>query len=93
MLYRFPGPALTSWFAHWRELSDHILPRRGAFLRPRSRSDRGGKLNGRLLDNTAMLAARTLSSGLMAGLTSPARPWFRLGIGSPCTAPGYLDTR
>jgi len=73
----------TSWFAHWRELSDHILPRRGAFLRPRSRSDRGGKLNGRLLDNTAMLAARTLSSGLMAGLTSPARPWFRLGIGSP----------
>ncbi len=73
----------ASWFAHWRELSDHILPRRGAFLRPRSRSDRGGKLNGRLLDNTAMLAARTLSSGLMAGLTSPARPWFRLGIGSP----------
>ena len=73
----------TSWFAHWRELSDHILPRRGAFLRPKYRSDRGGKLNGRLLDNTAMLAARTLSSGLMAGLTSPARPWFRLGIGSP----------
>ena len=73
----------ASWFAHWRELSDHILPRRGAFLRPRGRADRGGKLNGRLLDTTAMLAARTLSSGLMAGLTSPARPWFRLGIGSP----------
>ena len=72
----------ASWFAHWRELSDHILPRRGSFLRPR-RYDRGGKLNARLLDTTAMLAARTLSSGLMAGLTSPARPWFRLGIGSP----------
>ena len=30
-----------------------------------------------------MLAARTLASGLMAGLTSPARPWFVLGLGSP----------
>jgi hypothetical protein len=73
----------ASWFAHWRDLSDHILPRRGSFLGPVSRADRGTKLNGKLLDSTAMLAARTLSSGLMAGLTSPARPWFRLGIGSP----------
>lgn len=72
-----------SWFAHWRELSNHILPRRGSFLGPVHRADRGGKLNGGLLDTTAMLAARTLASGLMAGITSPARPWFRLGIGSP----------
>ena len=73
----------ASWFARWRELSTHILPRRGAFLGPAHRSDRGGKRNARLLDSTAMLAARTLASGLMAGLTSPARPWFVLGLGSP----------
>jgi len=73
----------ASWFAHWRELSTYILPRRGAFLGAAHRSDRGGKRNARLLDSTAMLAARTLASGLMAGLTSPARPWFRLGLGSP----------
>ncbi len=73
----------ASWFAHWRELSTYILPRRGNFLGAAHRSDRGGKRNGRLLDATAMLAARTLASGLMAGLTSPARPWFRLGLGSP----------
>ncbi|MDP2376422.1 portal protein [Reyranella sp.] len=72
-----------SWFAHWRELSNFILPRRGSFLGPVHRPDRGGKLNGGLLDATAMLAARTLASGLMAGISSPARPWFRLGIGSP----------
>ena len=71
-----------SWHAHWRELSDFILPRRGPGLLPSHRA-RGGKVNGKLLDSTAMLAARTLASGLMAGLTSPARPWFRLGIGSP----------
>ncbi|MDP2372447.1 portal protein [Reyranella sp.] len=73
----------ATWFAHWRELSTHILPRRGAFLGAAHRSDRGGKRNAKLLDSTAMLAARTLASGLMAGLTSPARPWFRLGLGSP----------
>ena len=76
----------ASWFAHWRELSTHILPRRGAFLDSRNRSDRGGKRNPKLLDSTAMLAARTLASGLMAGLTSPARPWFRLGLGSPAVS-------
>jgi hypothetical protein len=73
----------TTWFAHWRELSTYILPRRGAFLGAAHRPDRGGKRNAKLLDSTAMLAARTLASGLMAGLTSPARPWFRLGLGSP----------
>lgn len=74
----------ATWFAHWRELSDFIMPRRGSFLGRRTRSsERGGKLNPKLLDATAMLAARTLASGLMAGLTSPARPWFTLGLGSP----------
>ncbi|MGQ0584376.1 MAG: portal protein [Reyranella sp.] len=73
----------ATWFAHWRELGTYILPRRGAFLGPAHRPDRGGKRNARLLDSTAMLAARTLASGLMAGLTSPARPWFVLGLGSP----------
>jgi hypothetical protein len=73
----------ASWFAHWRELSEFVLPRRGSFLGPASRVARGAKLNGKLLDSTAMLAARTMASGLMAGVTSPARPWFRLGLGSP----------
>jgi hypothetical protein len=73
----------ASWFTHWRDLSDHILPRRGHFFGPGHRADRGAKLNGKLLDSTAMLAARTLASGLMNGLSSPARPWFRLGVGSP----------
>jgi len=73
----------ASWFAHWRDLADNILPRRGSFLGPVHRAGRGDKRNAKLLDSTAMLAARTLASGLMSGLSSPARPWFRLGIGSP----------
>jgi hypothetical protein len=35
-----------------------------------------------LLDNTPLLASRVLASGMMAGVSSPARPWFRLRIGT-----------
>ena len=85
-----------SWFQHWRELSDNILPRRGQFLSSPGQSDRGRKLNGKMLDSTGTLAARTLASGLMSGVTSPARPWFRLTVGDPALsqAPGvrlWLD--
>ena len=31
-----------------------------------------------LFRSTPLLAARTLASGMMAGISSPARPWFRL---------------
>jgi hypothetical protein len=75
-----------SWFQHWRELSDFILPRRGQFLSLPGQSDRGRKQNGRLLDSTGTLAARTLASGLMSGVTSPARPWFRLTVADPALA-------
>lgn len=65
-----------SWVAHWRELADYILPRRVRFLT--SERNRGEKINQKLLDSTGTLAARTLASGMMSGVTSPARPWFRI---------------
>lgn len=66
----------TSWEAHWRDLSDFILPRKGRFLP--GTANRGGAVNSRILNNTGTMALRTLASGLMSGLTSPARPWFKL---------------
>ena len=33
-----------------------------------------------MINETPVFALRTLAAGLMAGLTSPARPWFRLSI-------------
>jgi hypothetical protein len=33
-----------------------------------------------IINNTCLTAARTLASGMQSGLTSPARPWFKLGI-------------
>lgn len=69
------------WDAHWRELNDFISPRRSRFIA--SDRNRGNLRNSKIIDSTAGFAHRTLSSGLHAGLTSPARPWFKLTTPDP----------
>lgn len=66
------------WKGHYRELRDAIEPARGRFDEGERRSD--SSINKRMLDSTAPTALRVLKSGLMAGITSPSRPWFRLGL-------------
>ena len=66
----------TSWRSHWMELSDYLLPRRGRFLYE-SQNTRGKKRNNKIIDSTGTQALRTLGAGLMTGMTSPSRPWFR----------------
>ena len=67
---------LSSWRSHFMELSDYIMPRRGRFLLE-SAGNKGRKRNNKILDNTGTHAVRTLGAGMMSGMTSPARPWFR----------------
>src|ERR1019366_2723934 len=69
----------SSFITHWEELTDYILPRRGRF----SISDvnRGNRRTKHIVDMTATFAAKILSSGMMSGISSPARPWFRLESG------------
>ncbi len=75
----------SSWEPHWRELADHFAPRTGNWNNTEA-SDRGRKKNQTIVNNAPLIAARTLSSGMMAGLTSPARPWFRLTTPDPSLA-------
>jgi hypothetical protein len=70
-----------SFIQHWRDISDSLIPRKGRFLI--SDRNKGDKRNGSIIDNTGTLALRTLASGLMSGVTSPARPWFRLATPDP----------
>jgi len=73
-----------SYLTHWQELSDVILPRRGrCLINGQLDSNRGGKKNQRIIDSTGTIAARTCASGLMSGVTSPTRPWFRLSLPDP----------
>jgi hypothetical protein len=68
----------STFLSHWRDLSEHILPRRQRFNN--TDVNRGDKRNQKIIDSTATLALRTLRSGMMSGVTSPARPWFRLTV-------------
>ncbi len=69
-----------SWDGHWQDLARHFLPRRSRFLNKGDRTNDGEKQNKELVDSTGILSVRTLSSGMQSGLTSPARPWFRLSL-------------
>ena len=71
----------ASWMAHWKEISDCLLPRSGRFFA--QDRNRGEKKHNNILDNTGTGALRILAAGMMSNMTSPARPWFRLSTGSP----------
>jgi len=71
----------ASWIGFWRELTDFILPYSGRFFV--QDRNRGTRRFNNIYDPTGTLSANTLSAGLMAGMTSPARPWFRLATPDP----------
>jgi hypothetical protein len=81
----------TTWDPHYKDLADHILPRHQRF--DSSWRNRGSKRNDKIINDTATIARRTLASGMMAGLTAPSRPWFRLVTPDPSMmdAPGVRD--
>lgn len=68
----------SSWISRYQDITSNLLPYAGRyFMQDRNRGDRSFN---QILDSEATRAHRILTSGLMAGLTSPARPWFRLAI-------------
>lgn len=71
----------SSWDQHWQDISRYLLPRSGRFFV--EDTNRGQKKHNAIIDNSATRALRTLASGLMAGATSPARPWFALTTPDP----------
>lgn len=71
----------ASWYGHWKEISNYVLPRSGRFFS--QDRDRGYKRHNAIYDNTGTRALRVLAAGMMSGMTSPARPWFRLTTNDP----------
>lgn len=69
----------ASWFTHWQEISTRLLPRAGRFFV--QDRNKGNKRHNQIYDSTATQALSVLVAGMMSGMTSPARPWFRLTTG------------
>ena len=71
----------ATWWSHWKEISDYLLPRSGRFfIQDR---DKGQRRHNNIYDSTGTRSLRVLAAGMMSGMTSPARPWFRLNTSSP----------
>jgi hypothetical protein len=66
----------SSWWPHWREISDNLLPRAGRYFA--GDRNRGQKRHNAIYDSSATRDLRILAAGMMGGMTSPARPWMRL---------------
>lgn len=63
--------------AHLREIGDNFMPRRTRFSKGFAHKSES-YINREIINARPRLALRTLQSGMQGGMTSPARPWFRL---------------
>lgn len=71
----------ATWLPDYKEISRFVAPRMGRYTY--TDTNKGNNRMNAIYDNTATRALRVCAAGLMAGMTSPARPWFRLGTPDP----------
>lgn len=73
------------WTQNYSDLALYIDPRRSIWLTQSSggqpsanNMSRGKKINNQIVDPTGTYASRVCSAGIMSGLASPSRPWFKI---------------
>lgn len=65
----------------WKDIADNMCPRKGAYLTSTERDQKpGARKDQKIINGSANDALRVIAAGLHSGLTSPARPWFRLTL-------------
>lgn len=68
------------WWQVWREIAMYYIPKRYIWLASANEKKSYVGKNGNILDGTGTKAGRVLAAGMMNGVTSPSRPWFKLRI-------------
>lgn len=73
------------WTENWCDLAQFLLPRRSIWLTQSmggiptpNNMTRGREINQSIIDPTGTFAVRVCAAGLMSGLASPSRPWFKV---------------
>ncbi len=69
------------YLAVLKDLRDYQAPYRGNFEGDEGK--KGQRMDTKVFNGTPGMAARVLQAGMNAGITSPARPWFRLAASNP----------
>lgn len=68
----------SSFWIHWKELQEYVLPRRGRFfIDDRNRIDHKRSYRS-IVNSTATQAIKTARAGLLSGIASPSRTWMNL---------------
>ena len=70
----------ATWLPDYRDLVDYVAPLSGRFFYTDANKGNKVQRQKKVYDTTAKRSLTVLSAGLMAGMTSPARPWFRLAL-------------
>lgn len=73
--------ANKNWMHSWMEIAKYVQPWRGFF--PGQEHNSGARRDFSILSGASIRAAGVLANGLQSGLTSPARPWFKLTLNDP----------
>lgn len=64
----------------YKDIREFIFPGSGMFVEDGDSPHDGEMHNEQIVDGIATRALRIAAAGMQGGLTSPARPWFRLGL-------------
>lgn len=62
----------------YRQISDHFQTRRGRYTLTQNGKPRRSSTNSKLLHEEGQFSSRVLGSGMLAGVSSPARPWLKI---------------
>jgi Bacteriophage head to tail connecting protein len=68
------------WWRSWRDIASFYIPKRYNWLLSRKERKEHLQINPNILDGTGTSAGKVLASGMMNGITSPSRPWFKLRL-------------
>lgn len=78
-----------SWWVHWARIARVYLPYRWKWFVTPNQMNRGGPVNDDILNTTPVRALRICGAGLVNGLMSRSRPWFRF---DPAVPGAEVDT-
>lgn len=67
-----------SWRPQISDLRKNFQPHRTRYIDDDGNPNLGTKKMQYIVDNTPLLAVRTLAAGLMSSVTNPSRPWIRI---------------
>lgn len=84
----------SEFLEEWQQISDYMNTRRGRYLIGDNRKKRNNK---KVLNEKGIFASRTCGAGMLAGVSSPSRPWLKLGtpdkdLNEFSTVKRWLDT-